>query len=141
MDEGILFSYSIKTVSDPDTTWMNRMDHYYQIGKFEVHEEQILVSFAIMFVTSCFALTYIRISVKRDFAVLAAASDPDRANNSTSISMDTSHSVDSEGRNVIGGLEIVSDASELVGWQRLKDDVFRPPNESTLMGVLLGVGA
>ncbi len=34
LDEGILFSYSIKTVQDPKTTWASRMDHYYSIGKF-----------------------------------------------------------------------------------------------------------
>lgn len=35
--DGILFSYSIKTVMDETTTWQSRMDHYYAIGKHDVH--------------------------------------------------------------------------------------------------------
>ncbi len=35
--DGVQFSYSIKTTNDETTTWANRMDHYYSIGKFDVH--------------------------------------------------------------------------------------------------------
>ena len=35
--DGVKFSYSIKTTNDETTTWANRMDHYYSIGKFDVH--------------------------------------------------------------------------------------------------------
>ena len=34
---GIIFSYEIRTVNDDTTTWASRMDHYYQIGKYDVH--------------------------------------------------------------------------------------------------------
>ena len=34
---GIIFSYEIKTINDETTTWANRMDHYYAIGKYDVH--------------------------------------------------------------------------------------------------------
>ena len=115
------------------------MDHYGSIGTFQVHEDQILISFAIMFITSCIAFGYIKVSVSRDFAILAGGNDPAQAFGNTLLN--SSRSVDSEGRQVIGGLEIVPDASEFVGWQKIKGDVFRPPEEATILGVLLGVGA
>ena len=37
MEEGILFSYSIKTINDESTEWSHRMDHYFAIGKYDVH--------------------------------------------------------------------------------------------------------
>ena len=37
MEEGLIFSYSIKTVNDESTEWSHRMDHYYTIGKYDVH--------------------------------------------------------------------------------------------------------
>ena len=49
--------------------------------------------------------------------------------------------MNSESRGLTGGLEIVSDAAESVGWQRLKDDVFRAPNEPTLLAVATGIGS
>lgn len=35
----------------------------------------------------------------------------------------------------------MSDAAESVGWQRLKDDVFRAPNEAMLLAIATGIGA
>lgn len=37
ISHGILFSYSFTTVNDESTTWATRMDHYYAIGKYDVH--------------------------------------------------------------------------------------------------------
>ena len=37
MDDGLIFSYSISTVNDEATDWSHRMDHYYIIGKYDVH--------------------------------------------------------------------------------------------------------
>ena len=70
MDEGLIFSYSIKTVNDEMTEWSHRMDHYYMIGKYDVHMKQILISLGIMLATSCLAAGYVKTSVTRDFALL-----------------------------------------------------------------------
>lgn len=35
----------------------------------------------------------------------------------------------------------MSDAAEHVGWQRIKDDVFRPPDSPSLLAVATGIGA
>ena len=37
MGDGLLFSYSIKTVNDESMEWSHRMDHYFAIGKYDVH--------------------------------------------------------------------------------------------------------
>ena len=37
MDDGLIFSYTISTVNDETTDWSHRMDHYYIIGKYDVH--------------------------------------------------------------------------------------------------------
>lgn len=37
MEEGLTFSYSIKTVNDEATEWSHRLDHYYAVGKYDVH--------------------------------------------------------------------------------------------------------
>ena len=69
--KGILFSYSIKTVNDESTKWASRLDHYYSIGKYDVHMKEILIALAIMLTSTAFAIAYVRISVTRDFALLA----------------------------------------------------------------------
>ena len=46
------------------------MDHYYMIGKYDVHLRQILISLGIMLVSSFLAFGYIKVSVTRDFALL-----------------------------------------------------------------------
>ena len=130
--KGMLFSYSIKTVNDDSTTWASRLDHYYAIGKYDVHMKQIIIALVIMLICSSLAIGYVRVSVTRDFALLAGG---------VSGSSIRGRSSDSEGRSLTGGLEIVSDATEHVGWQRLKDDVFRAPNDPTILAVLTGIGA
>ena len=37
MEDGIIFSYSMKTVLNDETEWSHRMDHYFAIGKYDVH--------------------------------------------------------------------------------------------------------
>lgn len=69
--EGIMFSYSIKTVNDETTTWANRMDHYIAIGKYDVHMKQILISLSIMAISTILAYSYVKTSVTRDFALLS----------------------------------------------------------------------
>ena len=69
--KGMLFSYSIKTVNDDSTTWASRLDHYYAIGKYDVHMKQIIIALVIMLICSSLAIGYVRVSVTRDFALLA----------------------------------------------------------------------
>ena len=40
-----------------------------------------------------------------------------------------------------GGLEYVTDVTDSVGWQKLKDQVFRAPQNSTQFAILIGIGA
>ena len=49
------------------------MDHYYAIGKYDVHMKQILISLGIMLASTVLALGYVKVSVKRDFAILHSA--------------------------------------------------------------------
>ena len=113
LSNGVFFSYSITTLNDETTTWATRMDHYFTIGKFDVHMRQILISAGIMLVSTVFALAYVKRSVKNDFKLLQSA----QSLSSTSMSSHST-SIDSESDNRVmtGGLEIVSDASEQVGW-------------------------
>ena len=67
---GITFSYSIKTINDETTTWASRMDHYYAIGKYDVHMKQIFISLGIMLAASFTAFGYVKVSLTRDFALL-----------------------------------------------------------------------
>ena len=57
-------------MNDDTTTWANRMDHYYQIGKYDVHMKQILISLGIMLTSSFLAFGYVHKSITRDFALL-----------------------------------------------------------------------
>jgi len=70
LEDGILFSYSIRTVNDETTTWASRMDHYYSFGREDVHMRQILISLGIMLATTFLAFGYVKVSVTRDFALL-----------------------------------------------------------------------
>lgn len=109
ISEGILFSYSWKTVNDESTTWKHRLDHYYEMGKYDVHMKQIVISLGIMAFTAFTAGMYVKRSITRDFALLAGGegSSTVRSRNSALSSIQ-----DNEGRNLVGGLEIVSDAAE-----------------------------
>lgn len=49
--------------------------------------------------------------------------------------------MESEDRVVTGGLEIVSDASEQVGWYSVRSDILRPPNEASILAICVGMGA
>ena len=66
-----------------------------------------------MLVSSVIAIGYVKTSVKRDFAILHSAQ---QGASSSLSSVSTSQMTDPEGRGLTGGLEIVSDASEQVGW-------------------------
>ena len=120
------FSYSVKTVNDETTTWATRMDHYYAIGKYDVHMKQILISLGIMAVSSALACGYVNMSVTRDFARLYGARSSRTHGRVASLERHPGGADGSAGG--YGGLEILSDATELVGWSRLKDDVFRAPS-------------
>ena len=71
VSDGIYFSCSWKTVNDASTTWAHRFDHYYEIGKYDVHMKQIFISVTIMCVVSFLAFGYVKVSITRDFALLA----------------------------------------------------------------------
>lgn len=62
-----------------------------------------------MLFVSFTAFGYVKTSVTRDFALLAGG---DRRTTGSSVS----RSQDSESRGLTGGLEIETDAAELVGW-------------------------
>ena len=59
------------------------MDHYYAIGKYDVHMKQIAISLGIMLVTTIIAAGYVKVSVTRDFALLlgGVSSRTQRRNN------------------------------------------------------------
>ena len=120
-------------MNDDTTTWASRLDHYYSIGKYDVHMKEIIIALVIMLTSSAFAIGYVRVSVTRDFALLAGGVSSSSINKNNNSSF--------EGRPLTGGLEIVSDATEHVGWQRVKDDVFRAPEKATLLAVFTGIGA
>lgn len=113
--------------------WQHRFDQYYEIGKYDVHLRQIFISTAIMALFTFFACGYVKQSVTRDFVLLAGGADRSRTRGA--------RPTDLEGRGLTGGLEIVSDVAEHVGWQRIKDDVFRAPTEPTLLAASIGIGA
>lgn len=87
--------------------------------------------------TTFIAAGYVKMSVTRDFALLCGSGN----NRMHRRNAQLQNHMNAEGRGLTGGLEIVSDAAESVGWQRLKDDVFRAPNEATLLAVATGIGA
>ena len=71
VSEGIIFSYSWKTVNDETTTWAHRFDQYFEVGKYDVHMKQIFISLGVMLTVACLAASYVRVSITRDFALLA----------------------------------------------------------------------
>lgn len=89
------------------------MDHYYSFGKEDVHMKQILISLGIMLVTTLIAFGYVKMSVTRDFALLHGGMTSSRQRRNVTLRNDND-----EARNLSlsGGLEIVSDAAEQVGW-------------------------
>lgn len=42
------FSYKIKNVDDNTTFWANRMEHYFKIGRENIHLAAILISISII---------------------------------------------------------------------------------------------
>ena len=71
LTDGIYFSYSWRTVNDASTTWSHRFDQYFEVGKYDVHMKQIIISTCIMLFVSFTAFGYVKVSVTRDFALLA----------------------------------------------------------------------
>mmetsp|Transcript_11193 Transcript_11193/g.15082 ORF Transcript_11193/g.15082 Transcript_11193/m.15082 type:complete len:175 (-) Transcript_11193:1101-1625(-) len=71
ISDGVIFSYSWSTVKDRSTTWAHRFDQYFEVGKYDVHVKQILISTGIMLFVSITAFGYVKVSVTRDFALLA----------------------------------------------------------------------
>ena len=67
-----------------------------------------------MLMTSVVAFGYVKVSVTRDFALLAGGMTRKQSRNASLSSSQSS--TDPEGRSIIGGLEIESDATEHVGW-------------------------
>ena len=116
MSEGLIFSYSIKTVNDDTTEWASRMDHYYAIGKYDVHMKQIMISLGIMLATTFLAAGYVKVSVTRDFALLLGGVSITSRRRNNQLQNHLNSQTDMEGRGLTGGLEVVSDATELVGW-------------------------
>lgn len=95
-----------------------------------------------MLATTFIAAGYVKMSVTRDFALILGGSNSRTLRSRNQQLQNHMNSMqDNEGRGLTGGLEIVSDAAESVGWQRLKDDVFRAPNEATLLAVATGIGS
>ena len=95
-----------------------------------------------MLATTSIAAGYVKMSVTRDFALILGGSNSRTLRSRNQQLQNHMNSMqDNEGRGLTGGLEIVSDAAESVGWQRLKDDVFRAPNEATLLAVATGIGS
>ena len=104
----MVFSYSWRTVNDETTTWRHRWDQYYEIGKYDVHMRQILISAFIMLFVSISAFGYVKTSVTRDFALLAGG-DSGRSRTRGGVQ---SRAQDTEALGLTGGLEIQSDAAE-----------------------------
>jgi hypothetical protein len=91
-----------------------------------------------MAITSTLAIGYVKVSVTRDFALLQGGITSRTQRRATRL---RDHQGLEENIVLTGGLEMISDATESVGWQRIKDDVFRAPNEPTLLAVCTGIGA
>ena len=99
-----------------------------------------MISLGIMLIASCVAFGYVKTSVTRDFALLHGGLTEKTQRRTNRLRQHQSQE-SAESRGLTGGLEIVSDATEHVGWQRIKDDIFRPPGEPTLLAVCTGIGA
>jgi len=94
---------------------------------------QIVLSTVIMAVVSFVACGYVKVSVTRDFALLA--------NGDSTRTRTIGRIHDNDGHSLIGGLQIVSSPLEHVAWERIKDNVFRAPDAATLLAICIGVGA
>ena len=84
--------------------------------------KQILISFGIMLTCTTIAFVYVKYHMDQDFAKLKAANKVGIDGSSQS-----QKKWDENGRLIMGGLNIDTDVSEQVGWQQIRNHVFKPP--------------
>ena len=72
IEENFIWTYCIRT-EDSETSWANRMDHYYKIGSHEIHLLQLIISIGIVFAASCVVMKILSNLLRKDFKMIELA--------------------------------------------------------------------
>ena len=132
------FTYSVQTVTDTETAWTMRMEHYLKIGNQKIHYAAIFLSLGIILGLLCIISAAVKRGLNTDLLKIAKNQLSKTQRRQERARLPPAED-EAENRSLTKKKPVVS--AEDVAWKKCHGDVFRTPGFPNILACLLGAGA
>lgn len=123
-------------MSDNETLWANRMEHYLKFGRENIHLAAILISLSIIIMLTFIVVKLMQRSLNQDFTTTIKRAISSKLRRQERARLPNPD--DGESRSLKKKKEPV--AAEDVAWKKVHGDVFRAPLFANILCCLVGAG-